>query len=248
MIAEPVHVQRLQGATRGFLTIRSESGNVLGYAELFSLTRGDRVNSRLSYHFRDGSIDEETVVYTQRTEFHLVSDHHIQRGPFFSKPIDILTEANGQITVRSKDKDGKEQVEVNHIDLPPDVCNGFMSTILTNTRPDAAPFKVALLAATGKGRLIHVSIAPESEGTFTAVAGIRRKATIFRLHPELGGVAGVVAPVIGKQPDDALVWVLEGEVPVVVREVSQLAQGGPTISLELGGTSFTHSTIRTRHR
>jgi len=32
------------------------------------------------------------------------------------------------------------------------------------------------------------------------VGAFRRKATDFTLHVELGGVAGIVAPMIGKQP------------------------------------------------
>jgi hypothetical protein len=58
---------------------------------------------------------------------------------------------------------------------------------------------------------------------------------------DLGGVAGVIAPVIGKQPKDTMVWVLEGEVPGFVRQVGQLYEGGPVVSIELSGTSFPRS-------
>ena len=61
---------------------------------------------------------------------------------------------------------------------------------------------------------------------------------MFRIHPELGGIVGVLAPLIGLQPKDVLVWVLEGEQPAVVRIVGQLGGYGPVVSSDLEGTSF----------
>ena len=56
-----------------------------------------------------------------------------------------------------------------------------------------------------------------------------------------GGIAGVVAPIIGKQPADTMVWILEGDAPGFVRQVGQLYEGGPIVSIELSGTSFPRS-------
>ncbi len=116
------------------------------------------MSSRLTYHFRDGSIDDETTVFSQRTVFHLIRDHHVQRGPFFSKASDCLVEESGNITIRTVDKDGKERVETSHIDLPPNVFNGSTGTMLLNASPNTSPFKLGLVAPTGKGRLIQLSI------------------------------------------------------------------------------------------
>jgi hypothetical protein len=54
----------------------------------------------------------------------------------------------------------------------------------------------------------------------------------------LGGIVGVIAPLIGLQPKDVMVWILEGEEPAVVRIVGQLGGYGPVVSSELEGTSF----------
>ncbi len=234
--AVPVHHK--QGTSHAFLVLRAESGAVLGYGELFQLVHGDSVNSRLTYHFRDGSIDDDTTVFSQRTDFHLIRDHHVQHGPFFSKDTDVLLEESGAVTIRTVDKDGKEKVETSHIDLPPDVSNGFTGTMLLNASPKSGPFKLALVAPIGRGRLIQLSIDLAGEEPFFPVMGVRRKATVFRVHPELGGVAGVIAPVIGKQPKDVFVWILEGEVPGLVREIGPLEQGGPVISVEPAGASY----------
>jgi hypothetical protein len=48
----------------------------------------------------------------------------------------------------------------------------------------------------------------------------------------------VIATLLGLQPKDVMVWVLEGEEPAVVRVVGQLGGFGPVVSSELEGTSF----------
>lgn len=239
--AVPVHQK--QGTSHAFLVLRAESGAVLGYGELLQLVHGDRVNSRLTYHFRDGSIDDDTTVFSQRSAFHLILDRHVQHGPFFSKDTDFLIEKSGNVTIRTVERDGKEKVETSHIDLPPDVSNGFTGTMLLNASPKSGAFKLGLVAPIGKGRPIRLSIDVAGEEPFSPVLGVRRKATVFRVHPELGGVAGVVAPVIGKQPKDVFVWVLEGEVPGLVREIGPLEQGGPVVSVEPAGASYPPAAI-----
>jgi hypothetical protein len=235
---QPVPVRKVQGTSHAFLVLRAESGVVLGYGELLQLIHGDRVISRLTYRFRDGSIDEETTEFSQRTTFHLIRDHHVQHGPFFSKASDCLVEESGNVTIRTIDKDGKEKVETSHIDLPANVSNGFTGTMLLNASPNSGPFKLGLVAPIGKGRLIQLSVVVAGQETFSPVLGVHRKATVFQIHPELGVVAGVVAPVVGKQPKDVFVWILEGEVPGLVREIGPLEEGGQVLSIEPAGASY----------
>jgi hypothetical protein len=85
--------------------------------------------------------------------------------------------------------------------------------------------------------LIQILISPEGEQPFQK-AGQTLKATVFRIHPELGGILGVIATLLGLQPKDVTVWVMEGEKPAVVRVVGQLGGYGPVLSSELDGTSF----------
>jgi hypothetical protein len=241
LLAEPIAVRQTQGLTHGFLIMRSEDGKVIARGELDQVAHGDRVTAHLTYRFRDGSIDEDTVVFTQRGTFQLVSDHHIQKGPYFPKPTDYLVDvASGNVTSRSIDKDGKEKVDVEHMDLPADIANGIILTDLLNVARDTSGFKIGMVAPTGKGRLVKLAIEPEGEGTFYDV-GLAHKATIFRVKIELGGLEGVVAPIVGKQPKDTMVWVLEGEAPGFIRQIGQIYEGGPMVSIELSGTSFSRS-------
>jgi hypothetical protein len=236
--ADPIPVINVQGASHGFLLLRSETGAILAHGEYVQTAHGDRVTSRLTYRFRDGSLDDDLTVFTQRDTLRLVSDHHIQRGPSFPEPLDLLVEGSGQITTRSRDKDGKPTVETAHLDLPPDISNGIVGTILVNTPPGGQPFYLPYVANIGKGRLVRLKITPDGQAAFT-VAGLRRTANIFRIRLDLGGIAGVAAPILGKQPDDSFVWVLPGDPPAFMREITPITDsGGPMISVEPAGTAF----------
>jgi hypothetical protein len=216
----------------------SEAGKTIANGEFSQVVQGDEVTMRLTYHFVDGSIDDETTTYRQHGAFRLVRNHHIERGPFFVRPVDFTVEAaTGIATSRTTDKNGKIHVESEHMDMPDDLANGFVGTLLLNAAQNTTPFRVGMLAPVRGGRLIRLLISPEGEQPFHS-AGQTLKATVFRIHPELGGIVGVIAPLIGLQPKDVMVWVLEGEEPAVVRIVGQLGGYGPVVNSELEGTSF----------
>ena len=220
------------------MVARSETGKIIARVEFTEDVQGNEVTMRLTYRFVDGSIDDETTTYTQQDTFRLVRYHHIQQGPFFAKPIDFAVEAaTGIATSRTADKNVKIQIESEHIDLPDDLANGFVGTLLLNVPPNTTPFRVGILAPVFGGRLIRILISPEGEHPFQK-AGQTFKATLFRIHPELGGMLGAIAKLLGLQPKDVMVWVLEGETPAVMRVVGQLGGSGPVLSSELEGTSF----------
>jgi hypothetical protein len=188
--------------------------------------------SRLTFHFKDGSVDEETAVFSQRGNFRLLNDHHIQKGPTFPHPTDVLINAaTGQVTVRFTDK-SQQKVETDRLDLPPDLANGMILNLLKNIRPDTTETKLSYLAATPKPRLVKLSITPQGEETFW-VAGSRHKATRFAVKVELGGMAGIIAPLLGKKPEDINVWIAGGDAPAFVKLEGPLYLGGPIWTIEL---------------
>ena len=236
--AERISVRHIQSPMHRFMVARSENGKIIANGEFSQVVQGDEVTMRLTYHFVDGSIDDETTTYKQGGTFRLIRNHHIQNGPFFVKPVDFAVEAaTGIATTRTTDKDGKIHVESEHMDLPDDLANGFVGTLLLNVSQNTTPFRVGMLAPVGGGRLIRILISPEGEQPFHTT-GQTLKATVFRIHPELGGIVGVIARLIGLQPKDVMVWVQEGEEPAVVRIVGQLGGYGPVVNSELEGTSF----------
>ena len=240
LFAETVPVRHMQGTAHGFLVIKSLEGVIVATGDSIQVAHADRVFSHLIFHFRDGSIDDETTVFSQRGHFQLIRDHHIQRGPSFPKPIDLLVEASsGQITSRSIGSDGKVKITQEHLDLPPDVANGLTLTLLENLRSDTPETKVSMVAPTSKPRLITLSVKPDGEQTFL-VGGVHRKAIDFDIKIEFGGFTGVVAPLIGKQPADPHVWILGGEAPAFIREEGQLYEGGPIWRIEQISPEFSH--------
>ena len=48
-----------------------------------------------------------------------------------------------------------------------------------------------------------------------------------------GGIAGLVAPLVGKEPPDSHVWILEGEAPAFVRSRALTFMGGPLWQTDL---------------
>ena len=65
--AEPVAVKNAEGLVHGFLVLRSTDGKILASGDLIQVARGDRVTTRLVFHFKDGSIHDETAVHSQTT-------------------------------------------------------------------------------------------------------------------------------------------------------------------------------------
>ncbi len=231
--AEPIPVRHMEGTIRGFLALRSKEGRVLAVGDLFQVARHDRVTARLLLRFKDGSIDDETAVFSQRGRFQLITDHHIQKGPSFPQPMDLSIDVpNGQIAVRSTGNDGKDEVKSEHMDLPPDLANGLILLIAKNVRPETPETKVSMVVATPKPRLVKVVISPHGEEPFS-LAGSHRKAMRFVLKIELGGLAGIVAPMIGKAPPEIQIWIIDGIAPAFVREEGPLYQGGPIWTIEL---------------
>jgi len=232
--AEPVKVRHPQGSAHGFVIVKTQGGIRLATGDVTQIVHGDNLTSRTLLRFRDGSIDDDTTVFSQRGVFRLIRDHHIQHGPSFPNPIDVLIDAvTGQIT--SHTKDGK--LREDHLDLPADVSNGLPPNLLMNILPTVAETKLSFVVPTEKPRLIHVSIKPGGETPFT-VGHTKRKAVDFVLHPEPGGVAGVIAPLIGKQPADYHIWILEGTSPAFIREEGQLYEGGPIWRIEQVSPAF----------
>jgi hypothetical protein len=238
---QPIPVRVEEGTVQGFFELRSEDGHLLASGDASQVAHGGRITSHTLFSFKDGSIDDETTVYSQQRTLHLITYRHIQKGPFFPHPIDLSIDArSGQVTVRSTGKDGKEEVKVDHLSLPPDLANGMIPVIAENMRPDAPQITVSMLVATPKPRLVKLAISSLGEETFSVV-GSSQKAIHYQIKIELGGVAGVVAPIIGKQPPDIQLWIVGRQAPTFVRDQGPLYPEGPITTIQLAGTEWRDS-------
>lgn len=230
---EPVAVRYTEGLVHGFLVLRTLEGKALADGDLLQAARGDRVTTRLVFRFKDGSTHDETAIYTQRQTFHFVSGRVVQKGPAFPRPLDMtINGTTGQVIVRYTNDKGEEKVEDEHVDVPADLANGMILTLLKNVQPNALPKSISLIAATPKPRLVKLEIAAAGQEKF-ATGGAVRTATHYVVKVEIGGLSGLIAPLVGKQPPDSHVWILGGQVPAFVKSEQPLYLGGPLWRIEL---------------
>ena len=231
--AEPISVRYVQGAFHGFLELYSEDGHVVASGDSTQIVHGDRVTSRTLFRFKDCSVDEEITVFSQHHTFQLITYHHIQKGPFFPHSMDMTIDVHsGQVTVRTTGKDGKEDVDTEHMNLPLDLANGMVPLVIGNMRPDLLGMTASMVVATPKPRLVKLDISPAGEEN-PLVAGSSQKAMHYEIKIELGGVAGVIAPLIGKAPPNIQFWVIRGEAPTFAKEHGPLYAEGPMMTIQL---------------
>lgn len=232
-LASNIAVHYKEGLTHGFLVLNSLDGTPIAEGDLAEVVRGSQVTSHLVHHFKDGSLQDETTVFSQRATFSLIRYHLIQKGPAFKHPTEISVEmASGQVTVRYTDDKGNEKEESEHMKLPPDLANGMVLTLLKNVRPDGPLPKLSFVVATPKPRIVKLSVSSPGTDPYSLV-GAGRRAIHYVLKVELGGVTGVLAELLGKEPPDAHIWITSGEAPTFVKSESLAYFGGPVWRTEL---------------
>lgn len=231
LLAAPVKVVHKEGVAHGFLTLRTLNGKIIADGELIQVTHEDQVTSELVLRFKDGSVHDEAATYSQRDAIRLLSDHLVQKGPSFPHPLDVNVDAaKREVTVHYEDK-GTPKVESQQMDLPEDLANGLLQPLVKNIQPGGPPTVVSMVAATPKPRLVKLNISTNGKQAFTAGSS-RRTATDFVIKVEIGGVAGVVAPLVGKQPPDTHILVYGGEAPAFLKFEGALYEGGPIWRIE----------------
>ncbi len=231
--ADPPVVRYVQGAYHGFLEMLSDDGQVVAFGDSTQVVHGDRVTSQTVFTFKDGSTDEETTIFSQHRSFQVISDHRVQKGPFFPHPLDVLIDARtGQVMTRTTGKDGKEEVKTDHVQLPSDLANGIVPLIIENMGSGDSSKTVSLIVSTPKPMVAKLVISKLGEDNYSLV-GTARKAIHYEIKIQLGGVAGFVAPLIGKAPPNIEVWAVTGQAPTFVREQGPLFADGPVMTIQL---------------
>ena len=226
-------MRHTEGLIHGFLGLRDLEDNILAAGDLSQLVNGNRVTTELTFHFKDGSIHEETSVFSQRRTFQLLTYHLVQKGRAFKRPTDMsLNASTGQVTVHYTDDDGKEKTITDRLKLPADVANGFVTVLLSDIDPKAPKTTLSMVVATPKPRLVKLEISPQGEDLFS-VGGSARKAMRYAIKVDIGGISGVIAPIIGKQPPDTHVWMVGGKAPGFLKSEGPLYEGGPVWRIEL---------------
>jgi hypothetical protein len=209
----------------------SLAGVTIASGELTQTASTDRIKLHVVFHFHDGSSDDETTWFSQDPTFRLIRDRHIQSGPSFPNPCDVTIDAPGQqVTVRDLSKGGSS-IKTEHMDLPPDLANGIIFTLIQDLQAGDS-IEVPYVALSPNPRMVKLAVAKASEEQFK-VGGRPYKAVKYAVKVHIGGIAGIVAPMIGKEPPDDYVWVTDSKVPVIVRIDAAMYNGGPVWSVRL---------------
>ena len=230
--AEPIPVRFTEGLTRGYMLLRDMSGKVLANGDLVQVAKNDEIEKRMTFRFRDGSLYDERVTYTEKAVFRLKTYELTQRGPAFEEDLEIsLTAATGAYTVKKKDhKDGDVDTDEGKLDLPDDVYNGLLMTIVKDLPKEGA--KVHFATFSPQARVIDLELLPSGEHKIN-VGDLTQTARHILIKPKLGFFLKVAAKITGRDPDDLHAWVATDDVPAFVGFEGAFNTPGPTWRIEV---------------
>jgi hypothetical protein len=216
LMAAPIPVRFAEGVTHGFLVLSGVDGVTVAHGDLFQVVRGEEIDKRMIFRFKDGSVLDENVTFTQRGVYALKSYRLSEKGPAFEQDREIsMTPANGAYRVKMKDhKGGAEKSLEGTLDLPADVYNGLILTVVKNFRKGAGEI-VHFVAFTPTPRLIELALTPAGEEKVT-VGDITTSAVHYVMKPRLGVWLKIGAKITGRMPADLHAWVATDEVPAFV--------------------------------
>ena len=227
--AEPVGVQTKEGPTYGTLALSSVDGKRLADGELAQTLDGENVVSRLTFHFRDGSLFDEIVVFSQERVFRLLSYKLNERGPSFTADKRIAFDRkSGRYRVAWKERgEDEEKKYEDDIEIPDDVYNGMSGLVMRNAGDKA---RGKFLAFVPDPYVLDMAVVLEGIDTFK-VGGESRRARRYLLDLEVPGITGVLAKAIGKAPPDVHWWIAE-PVPAFIKFEGAMYLDGPVWRIE----------------
>jgi len=206
--AEPIPVRIHEAPSYALVTLSSvASGQRLADGELTQTPSGrQQLQSRLTFRFVDGSLSDETVVFSQDKVLRIHSYRLVQRGRSFPHEIDAAFDrATARYRVRFRESaDAAEERAEGTTDMPDDLYNGMGVTVVRNL--DGQRGTGHLLAFTPQPRLLRAEFIPQGEESFT-VGGAARRARRYLMKLEVTGAMGAVAHLVGKDPPDVSYWI-----------------------------------------
>ena len=228
----PMKVRLIEGNSRGFLVLRTLNGNAIAHGELTQRPRGGRVESQLVLNFKDGSLWDERVTFSQNDVFRVEAYRLIQRGPSFPISEISFDRRTGRFEARTQETKSDEVKEANGaLEMPADLYNG-MALVLLKNLPQQSGASVQMAVFTPKPRLIKMNLISENEDV-VYLGGASRIARRFLVKLEVGGLTGALASLVGKDPPDVRYWLVTGEVPAFVRFQGAVYLKGPVWRIEL---------------
>ena len=226
---DPVAVKTPEGPAYVVLWLGTPEGKRLADGEMVQKIVDGNVHSRLAFHFKDGSLYDETVAFSQDRVFRLLSYSLVEKGPSFRADQQMsFDRKSGRYRVIIKDREsGEEEKHDGEVEIPDDVYNGMSGLLIRNA---GEKVNARLLALTPEPRLLESSVKLEGEDAFI-VGGEERRAKRYLLDLEVEGVTGLLAKAIGKAPPDVRYWIAE-PVPALLEFEGAMYLKGPVWRIE----------------
>lgn len=215
--AATVPVLFTEGVTRGFLVVRDARGATVAHGDLLQSVRAAELDKRMTLNFIDGSVLDEQVTFTQQGVYALKSYRLSEKGPTFDTDTEIaFTTATGAYRVSRKDhKGGQAKTDEGTIELPADVYNGLLMTVVKDLPHDAGAV-VHYVAFVPQPKLIEIELVPRADREEIRVGDLTRQAIHFVLKPKLGAWLRFFATILRRVPPDLHVWILPDGLPTFV--------------------------------
>ena len=231
--AEQIPVRHIEGESLGFLVLRNMDRKVLAYGYWKQVVKPEGlVVDDLRFQFQDGSLYEEITKFTQRGTFRLVSDQVEQKGPAFKQASTSWIDARSGTITAGKQEKGEKRQPPNFLSFARTMLQtDYLSCFSKNLDPSAET-TVSFVAVSSKPRVVKWKISPGAE-KIIKVGFVGYKAQHYVVKTKIEGLAGAIAPLVGKQPPDIHVWLLKSEAPTFVEFEGPLSQDNPVWRIEL---------------
>jgi len=232
LVAAPISVHLAEGSLHGAVVLATSEGTPIASGDFLQVRRGEEVESRLEFHFDDGSLYDETVVFTQQQTFSMQRYHLVRRGPIFPEDIEIsLERSSGEYHVETeRHEDGRVKKLDGTMELPLDAYNGMIPVVLKNLS-DGEEGSMHLIVFTPAPKAVEMELVPAGEDKIT-VGGSGKIATHYLLKPALGFWRTVIGSLLGRMPPDYHAWIVRGDVPEFAQFEGQLYMKGPVWRIE----------------
>jgi hypothetical protein len=89
-----------------------------------------------------------------------------------------------------------------------------------------------MVAASTSPRIVELHISPAEEKA-VKVGTNTYKAQHYVIKVKIKGLAGVIAPMVGKQPPDTEIWIAKSQAPSFLESEGPLSQDTPVWRIEL---------------
>lgn len=233
--AVSVAVRFPEGMSHGFLLVRSLAGETIGQGEMTQVVQeGDLVDSHLVFTFKDGSLHDEKVTFSQQRVFTMLRYRLVQRGPSFPHQIEVsMDRGTAEYRVRSrKGEDGKDEALTGEFDLPKDAYNGMLIMLLKNLQKGTDE-TVSFLAFTPEPQVIKLQLLVMGEQT-VQIGEVPSKAMHYVFKPQIGMIRELLGKATGRLPAHFHYdcWILADEVPSFVQFEGPLQLMGPIVRIE----------------